>query len=181
MTAVGCDAAPVVLDEAAAVVLPELAPPVEARVGGLTVEMVVVFRAAEMLALTDARTLDKEAEAETEGAGVVDAAIETGYSWGRLLLTSEGSAWYHSGVWPAARAEASEVAKAAVLEAAWMRTEAGMAVTRTERMDEPRASVGVGMACRSSMSTFATAPAAPRARSAKDLSCMVICERRVER
>jgi hypothetical protein len=96
MTAVGCDAAPVVLEEAeAAAVLPELAPPVEASVGELTVEMVVVFSAAEMLALMEARTLDREAETEAEGAGVVDAAIETGYSLGRLLLTSEGSAWYH--------------------------------------------------------------------------------------
>jgi hypothetical protein len=45
-------------------------------------------------------------------AEVVAAGVETGYSAGRRLFTSDGRAWYHAGVLPAAREEAISAAKA---------------------------------------------------------------------
>lgn len=44
--------------------------------------------------------------------GVVEASVATGYSRGRMLLTSAGIAAYHAGVLPAAREELISAAKA---------------------------------------------------------------------
>jgi hypothetical protein len=49
-------------------------------------------------------------DADEDGVGVGDAT--TGYRAGRRFFTSDGRAWYHAGVLPAAREDAMLAAKA---------------------------------------------------------------------
>jgi hypothetical protein len=121
--ALGYGAAPVATaTDVLAVLLPEAE-----RIGVCTA---VEFPLADGYALTLDKTgvmeADTDAEAETEeevddcagadedaeGVGVAEATALTGYNEGNMFFTSEGRAWYHAGVWPAAMDEAISAAKA---------------------------------------------------------------------
>jgi len=67
---------------------------------------------------------------------VVVAAESAGYSCGRMVLTSAGSAWYQSGVLPAASEEYISDWKAAVLVAARASADGGSAVRSTSMTDD---------------------------------------------
>ena len=55
---------------------------------------------------------EADADADADGVGVAEATTLTGYSEGSMFFTSEGRAWYHAGVFPAAMDEAISAAKA---------------------------------------------------------------------
>jgi hypothetical protein len=124
-----CDAAPVDSGSADAVALPL---PLADRVAEWTEETVVLFEPVGialtelMLALALALALGV-----TRGAGVVEASVAAGYSWGRMLLTSAGSDAYQPGVLPASSDEAMSAAKAEEEASARLRWSGGSAVAST--------------------------------------------------
>lgn len=108
----------------------EFAPPVVPRVGETTVLMTVELRGAEELPLTAPVGLGVAAGVVVSSA-VVRAGVLAGYSCGSSVLTSDGSAWYHSGVLPALSEDASSAEKEALFVSASCRLSGGMAVRRT--------------------------------------------------
>jgi hypothetical protein len=74
-----------------------------------------VLEDAKLETEDEVETEDKvttEEEADADGVGVAEATTLRGYSEGSMFFTSEGRAWYHAGVLPAAIDEAISAAKA---------------------------------------------------------------------
>jgi H2-forming N5,N10-methylenetetrahydromethanopterin dehydrogenase-like enzyme len=79
------------------------------RVAEWTAEMDVLFAPVGVALAEPAELAELAVEVTT---GVVVASAATGYSRGRMLLTSAGIDAYHPGVLPAAREELISAAKA---------------------------------------------------------------------